>query len=74
MTNLYYAYVFRIICEICGNAKSTYLSPLIKLQNKCVRIIYFAYIWNKISKCINIKVSFPKFEKIPRPIFSFIIY
>ena len=48
LVNLYYSLVFPylIYCnEICGNASSVHLDPIIKIQKRCVRIItYFDYL------------------------------
>ena len=43
--NLYYTFVYPYLIygvEIWGNACSVYLDPLVKLQEKCLRIIPFS--------------------------------
>ena len=51
LRNLYYTFVYPylIYCiEIWGNTHDSYLSPLIKLQKKAVRIITFSLLMHKI--------------------------
>ena len=56
LKNFYYRFVYPylIYCiEIWGNTHDSYLSPLIKLQKKAVRIITFLIIWNTLHHYLN---------------------
>ena len=64
--NLCYTFVYLYLIyrvEICGNAFSVYLDPLVKLQKKCLRIITFSsYLEHTESLFQNFKIL--NFQKL----------